>query len=80
MATTYATQAEKVINYLAKGNTLTSKQARSRFKIQNLRARISELRDDGYKIDSNQIVYRDTGAHGVAYGLKQSRARSKAKR
>jgi len=73
--TAYTTQAEKVINYLAKGNTLTSKQAKSRFKIQNLRARITELRQEGYKIGTTPVVFRDTGAHGVAYTLVKGRSK-----
>jgi hypothetical protein len=69
------TQATKVLAYLEKGNTLTAKQAASRFKIKNLRARISELREEGYTINNKPIVYRDTGAHGVAYELVQKKAR-----
>ena len=72
---TYTTQAEKVINYLSKGNTLTSKQAASRFKIKNLRARITELRQEGYKIGTTPVVFRDTGAHGVAYTLVKGRGK-----
>ena len=73
--TAYVTQAEKVLAYLTKGNTLTSKQARARFKIQNLRARITELRQEGYKIGTTPVVFRDTGAHGVAYTLVKGRSK-----
>lgn len=76
---TTTTQAEKVLTYLSKGNTLTSKQARSRFKIQNLRARISELRQEGYNIGSMPVVYRDTGYGGVAYILENKPARKSRK-
>jgi hypothetical protein len=68
---TYATQAEKVLAYLEDGKTLTFKQARSRFGIQNLRARIHELREEGYNIVTEQVTYRDTGANGVKYALKR---------
>jgi len=67
--TAYVTQAEKVLAYLTKGNKLTSKQARARFKIQNLRARIHELKQDGHTIATTPVTYRDTGADGVAYTL-----------
>lgn len=77
--TAYVTQAEKVLAYLTKGNTLTSKQARARFKIQNLRARIFDLRGEGYTISNNPVVYRDTGAHGVAYELVNKRPKAKSK-
>ena len=63
------TQNDKVLRYLTKGQTLTSKQARSRFGVQNLRARIFELREIGHKIVTNPVTYRDTGAMGVAYKL-----------
>ena len=68
------TQNEKVLNYLNKGNTLTARQAASRFGIANLRARIHELREDGYKIASTPVTFRDTGAEGVAYSLKAKKA------
>jgi hypothetical protein len=68
---TYATQAEKVLAYLEDGKTLTSKQARARFGIQNLRARIYELREEGYNIVTEQVTFRDTGANGVKYALKR---------
>ena len=67
--TAYATQAEKVLTYLSKGKTLTSKQARARFKIMTLSARIFELREEGHNIEAKPVVYRDTGYAGVAYSL-----------
>lgn len=39
-----------ILKYLSKGKTLTTKQARSMFKIQNVAARIHELRNDGQPI------------------------------
>jgi hypothetical protein len=66
---TTATQSEKVLDYLEAGRTLTSKQARARFGIQNLRARISELRAEGYNIATESVTFRDTGANGVKYYL-----------
>lgn len=70
------TQAEKVLAYLEDGRTLTSKQARSRFKIMNLRARIFDLRTDGYNIVTEQVTFRDTGAVGVKYALKRRARRT----
>lgn len=69
------TQNAKVLRYLAKGQSLTAKQARSRFGVQNLRARIFELREDGHKIVSNPVTYRDTGATGVAYKMAARKSR-----
>jgi biotin operon repressor len=62
-------QVNKILDYFTSGHTLTAKQAKARFKIQRLSARISELRDEGLNIVSEPIIYRDTGAHGVKYYL-----------
>lgn len=70
---TATTQSEKILKYLEGGRTLTSKQARSRFGIQCLRARISELRSEGYNIVTEEVTYRDTGANGVKYSLGRTR-------
>jgi|APCry1669188970_1035186.scaffolds.fasta_scaffold334359_1 hypothetical protein len=77
--TAYVTQAEKVLSYLTKGNTLTAKQARARFKIQNLRARIHELKQEGHNIGTKPVTYRDTGADGVAYTLVMPKKVAKTK-
>jgi len=70
------TQAEKVLAYLADGKTLTSKQAKSRFKIMNLRARIFDLRSEGHNIVTEEVTFRDTGAMGVKYALKRRARRT----
>jgi len=69
------TQNERVLSYLRRGATLTSKQARSRFGVQNLRARIYELREDGHKIVTAPVTFRDTGAQGVTYKLVTRKGR-----
>lgn len=73
---TATTQNEKVLNYLNNGKTLTVKQARARFGIKNLTARISELRSEGYNIVGESVTFRDTGARGVRYTMKKSASRS----
>lgn len=72
---TTTTQSDKVLAYLEAGRTLTSKQARARFGIQNLRARIHELREEGFNIVTEPVTYRDTGASGVKYLLGRRRSR-----
>jgi len=62
-------QTTKVLNYLSAGRTLTSKQARARFGIQRLSARILELKQEGHNIEATPVVYRDTKAQGVKYSL-----------
>jgi hypothetical protein len=46
------TQHEKIIKYLDSGKELTVAQARSRFGVTNLSARVHELRTNGHVIDT----------------------------
>ena len=50
------TQNEKILSHLAKGKQLTVNEATTRFKIQNLSARISELRDNGFEISTDTVT------------------------
>jgi predicted ArsR family transcriptional regulator len=53
---------EKILNYLSKDgpyNTLTAAQARARFGIVNVGARIEELRAEGYCIYTNKKTLTD---------------------
>ena len=53
---------QKILNYLSKEtgyNTLTSAQARARFGIVNVGARIEELRSEGYCIYTNKKTLAD---------------------
>ena len=52
---------QKILNYLSKSegyNTLTTAQARARFGIQNVAARIDELRQEGH------VIYTNTKTRG----------------
>ena len=53
---------QKILNFLSKEdgyNTLTVAQARSRFGIQNVAARVEELRSEGYCIYTNTKTLSD---------------------
>lgn len=53
---------EKILNFLSKDgpyNTLTAAQARARFGIVNVGARIEELRAEGYCIYTNKKTLAD---------------------
>jgi hypothetical protein len=68
---------EKILSFLTKkpGNTLTVKQARSRFKAQNIYARIGELREEGHPIVTNT---KSVGGRKIAvysYEKKSSKAK-----
>ena len=59
--TTKLSAKEKILNYLSKTegyNTLSTAQARARFGIQNVSARIDELRQDGH------VIYTNTKTRG----------------
>ena len=62
---------QKILNYLSKKegyNTLTTAQARARFGIQNVSARIDELRQEGHVIYTN-TVSRGDGSKVKAYRI-----------
>lgn len=59
--TTKISAKEKILNYLSKTegyNTLSTAQARARFGIQNVSARIDELRQEGH------VIYTNTKTRG----------------
>jgi hypothetical protein len=59
----------RILAFLSKTtgyNTLSVKQARARFGIQNVSARIAQLRQEGYSIYTNKCTH---GAKGYEYRL-----------
>lgn len=65
--TTTTTAKDRLLGYLSRNAnaTLTVAQARSRFRISNPRARISELRDDGHNIRTTMRRGKDGVARAV---------------
>ena len=56
-------QNEKLVEFFQTGKSLTEAQARARYGVANLPARIAELRAEGYSIYKNktkngQTIYR----------------------
>jgi len=49
-----------ILKYLSKGKTLSTKQARSMFKIVNVAGRIHDLRNDGQPI----VTHMQTAKNG----------------
>lgn len=58
------------------GRTLSTAQAKSFFKIQNVSARIAELRADGHDIRTTMKECRD-GVERAVYSLVPARRRSR---
>ena len=58
-----------ILNYLSKGKTLSTKQARSMFKIVNVAARIDELRKEGQPIVTHLKPTKTRGRGTAVYQL-----------
>lgn len=50
--TTTKSQQQKLFNYLRRNGKITAKQAEKMFGTKNLRARITNLREQGWEIES----------------------------
>jgi len=48
------TQNTKILTFLSKGKPLSVDQARASLKVQNLRARVAELRESGVQIKTTK--------------------------
>ena len=71
---------EKILNHLSKNESygLTVQQARAKFGIQNVSARIDELRQEGHVIYTNTVT-RGDGSKVKAYRMgKPTKALVKA--
>lgn len=65
------TSKEKIVKFLSKStgtNTFTTAQAQSWFGVENVAARIAELRQEGYPIYTNTRV-REDGTKKYFYRL-----------
>lgn len=58
-------QTQKVLNYFKSGRELNAAQAEGLFGVKNLRARVAELREEGYAVYTNR---KPDGRH-TAYRL-----------
>jgi predicted transcriptional regulator len=70
MTKTSTSAKTKILNYLSKSegyNTLTVAQARAKFGIQNVSARIEELRKEG------NVIYTNTKTRGDGSKVKSYR-------
>lgn len=66
------TQRTKLVRRLSSGKNLTVTEARSKFGIKRLAARIHELREEGFPIYTNSVVVKggkNSGRKVTAYRL-----------
>ena len=63
------TQLERIAAVLNKGGSLTAAQARARFGVNNLRARIYDLREEGMPIQTSMKTTRTSSQPVAFYSL-----------
>lgn len=69
-------QRTKLVRRLSSGKNLTVNEAKSKFGIQRLAARIHELREEGFPIYTNTVVVKggkNAGKKVTAYRLNVAR-------
>jgi len=59
----------RVMDYLAKGNTLTAAQASSRFGVGNMRATISNIKEQVEAYGNWSVTTSETPSGKTAYGM-----------
>ncbi len=59
----------RVMDYLAKGNTLTASQAKSRFGVGNMRATMSNIKSQVEAYGNWSISTNDTPSGKTSYGM-----------
>jgi Helix-turn-helix domain len=57
-----------MFNYLAKGNQVTSRQARAMFKVDHIADVVYRLRNEGHSVYTNRVTLSD-GSKAYAYRL-----------
>ena len=63
------TKKQRVINFLAKGNDITPKQAYSRFGVKNLRATMSNIRDQVEAYGNWEVTTGTLDNGSTCYGM-----------
>jgi hypothetical protein len=69
------TKIQKVFDYMRSGSTLTAGEARKRFRVTNMRATMSDLREAFDRFDLNYTVVRETKNGRSYYRVIRSRSR-----
>ena len=59
----------RVMDYLAKGNTLTARQATSRFGVGNMRATISNIKEQVEAYGNWEVYSCETSSGITSYGM-----------
>ena len=63
------TKKQRVINHLARGNDITPKQAFSRYGVKNLRATMSNIKEQVEAYGNWEVTTRTLDNGSTAYGM-----------
>ena len=63
------TKKQRVMNHLARGNDITPKQAFSRFGVANLRATISNIKEQAEAYGNWEVTSRTLDNGATCYGM-----------
>ena len=69
------TKIQRVFDYMRAGRPLTAGEARKRFRVQNMRATMHDLREAFDRMDSNYTVVRMEQNGRTYYKVTRNRAR-----
>jgi|GEM_PF-1973587 len=69
------TKIQRVFDYMRGGAPLTAGQARQRFKIQNMRATMHDMREAFDRMDLNYTVRRENRNGRSVYRVSRNRSR-----
>jgi hypothetical protein len=69
------TKIQRVFEYMRSGHPLTAGEARKRFRVQNMRATMHDLREAFDRLDSNYTVVRNKQNGRTYYRLTRNRVR-----
>ncbi len=63
------TKKRRVMDYLAKGNTLTASQAKARFDVGNMRATMSNIKSQVEAYGNWSVTSDDSPSGKTSYGM-----------
>lgn len=69
------TKIQRVFDFMRSGTSLTAGEARKRFRVQNMRATMHDLREAFDRFDMNYSVVRNTRNGRSYYRLVRNRVR-----
>lgn len=69
------TKLQRVFDYMRGGSALTAGEARKRFKVQNMRATMHDLREAFDRFDMNYAVVREPRNGRSYYRIIRNRSR-----